>query len=378
MTVRLPINGDTLRWAREAVYVSPEELARAIGNESGKILAFEDGEAEPTLKQLEKIAHKLGRNLAFFLVPPPDGALPETVDFRDRGSTPINSILGKEMLRARQHRDTVLNLDGRPRPPAVVGRISLRNVRERAAELREKLNLSPDFVPGDSDASKVFRFWRGILERNGYLVFQTGAVKIDIFRGLSMNYEDLPVILVNGADATFAKVFTLFHEVAHLSNHTGGLCLVEETGEQEVIANTFASNFLMPMERTKEVLWNIESKADTPQTLATLLAKEFRVSWLAAATRLREMGLITQSDWNGIRIVSKQNYDDSRKRIKESEGGPQRYRVSLSRLGMSYVGSIAEALKDGRISMLDASYYTGEKIPTVEKMIDEYNRVGVR
>ncbi|EEJ52824.1 hypothetical protein HMPREF0578_1450 [Mobiluncus mulieris 28-1] len=41
--------------------------------------------------------------------------------------------------------------------------------------------------------------------------------------------------------------------------------------------------------------------------------------------------------------------------------------VRLSHLEANYTGTTAQALEDERISLLDASHFTGEKIPTVKK-----------
>ena len=64
---RAPINGSTLRWARETMFVERGELARAAHTSEGRIAEFETGDARPTLRQLENIANKLDRTLAFFL-----------------------------------------------------------------------------------------------------------------------------------------------------------------------------------------------------------------------------------------------------------------------------------------------------------------------
>ena len=58
---RAPINASTLQWARKALLIEPDELAKAAGTSPKRIAEFEGGETQPTLRQLEKIAKKLDR-----------------------------------------------------------------------------------------------------------------------------------------------------------------------------------------------------------------------------------------------------------------------------------------------------------------------------
>ena len=93
---RAPINGSTLRWARETMFVERGELARAAGTSEGRIAEFETGDARPTLRQLENIANKLDRTLAFFFTDPPDEPdVPETADFRAGNGEPIPPSSGR-------------------------------------------------------------------------------------------------------------------------------------------------------------------------------------------------------------------------------------------------------------------------------------------
>ena len=87
---RVPINGTTLAWARAAMRLEPADIAKAAGTTLEKARGFESGEVEPTLKQLEKIAKKLDRTMAFFFTAPPAVVdVPDTPDFRGRGEEPL-------------------------------------------------------------------------------------------------------------------------------------------------------------------------------------------------------------------------------------------------------------------------------------------------
>mgnify|MGYP001679504639 FL=1 len=354
------------------MFIARGELARAAGTSEGRIAKFEAGDTRPTLRQLEIIANKLDRTIAFFFTDPPDESdVPETADFRAGNGEPIPSRLAREMRRAEQHRDTVLDLEGRPEKPALVGAINRRNLVARANEMRDLLGLTEDFTSPEGRDSQVLNFWRGLLERHGFLIFQTTKVELAVFRGLSIHHDVLPIILLNGADSNNGKVFTLFHEVAHLANRTNGMCVLSDDVSEESIANAFAANFLMPRSQVDRIA---SSASGTALERAKAMADAFKVSVLAAGVRLRTLDLISNKDLESIRLESDRRWEDSRESRKNCGGGPAPWRIRYRDLGSGYVGVVARALEDERVDLLDASYLMNARIPMAKQMIDEYHR----
>lgn len=369
---RAPINGATLTWARSVMHLDAQDVASAAGTTLERTLAFESGDEQPTLKQLEKIAKKLDRTMAFFFAPPPTSTdVPQTPDFRGRGAEPLPPLLAREMRRAEQHRDTVLDLQGAPEQTARVGSINWDTYRKRASELRTHLGLREEFVPPENGQNQVLNFWRGLLEHHGYLVFQTTKVPLSTFRGLSIQHDSLPVIILNGSDSNNGKVFTLFHEVAHLANKTSGLCDLDEDVNEEAIANAFAANFLMPY---KQVTALVQTLDEEPSDLASKVAARFKVSFLAAGIRLRTLNVIDDDDLEFIWRESDAVWAKSRADQKAKTGGPAPWRVRYRDLGSTYIGTVARAVEDSRVDWMDASYLLNARIPMVRQMFEEYYR----
>ena len=76
--IRVPVNPDLLRWARERARVTQDDLTVKFK----KLPSWEDGEAQPTLKQLEKFARAVHVPFGYlFLTEPPEEPLPIS-DFR--------------------------------------------------------------------------------------------------------------------------------------------------------------------------------------------------------------------------------------------------------------------------------------------------------
>lgn len=371
---RAPINPDALNWARQVGNLTVEELARALNVKPGRIADFEAGDALPTFRQLTMLSTKLDRPLGFFFVPPPESPdVPDTADFRGRGDDELPSDLVKEMRRAEQHRDTMLDLAGLPEIRISLKPIDWRTAPHRATELRQQFGLTDAFVPPESTNSQVFNFWRGLVEERGVLVFQTTRISLDAFRGLSVYHDDLPLIVINGADANTAKSFTLFHELAHLVNRTSGMCALRQTVNEEAIANSFAASFLMPEAAVRA---RVADGIDDATTACDALAHHFKVSALAAAVRLRTLGLIDDQNLESVRTASDETWARTRQAQKSKGGFVPQWRLRYRDLGPNYIGTVARALEARRVDIVDATYLLNARVPMVEQLLDEYYRTG--
>ncbi|MDO5285994.1 MAG: ImmA/IrrE family metallo-endopeptidase [Actinomycetia bacterium] len=366
-TPRVPINGETFRWAREALHMDPETLGKSANLSATKISSIESEAYQPTFQQATRLAKKLDRTLGFLMTDRPTIStdVPETVDFRGRTTGTVSEKLARELKHAEERRRTLLDLENRPARPALAG-IDRLNAPARAAELRTILGLSDSDTP---PARGTLEFWRRLVEKHGYLVFQTTGVDLAEFKGVSVEHEQLPIIILNGSDAERSKAFTIFHEVAHVTNRTSGMCVLDHGNSEEAVANRFAACFLMP---EAEVRALVESSSDA-QAQAEAIAERFRVSTWAAAVRLRTLTMISENELETIRQQSEKAWSEARSRQRESSGHPPAWRVRYRDLGASYVGSIARAVEDQRVDMLDATYLLGARIPMVEKMFEEFH-----
>lgn len=368
----MPINADTLVWAREVVHLEEDEVARAANMTVERYREIESGSAEPTLRQARLVARRLDRTLAFLIAPAPEQSdVALTADFRGRNEGDLPPGLYKQMRRADAQRSAFLDMVGDVQAAVVPEEIDFDNVAERAAEFRRALGLRAGFRPSETQTNAVFNFWRGQLEAKGYLVFQTTGIDYDVFRGLSIYHERLPIILINGADVPNGKVFSLFHEVAHLANRTSGVCLLAESVHAEVLANRFAANFLMPEAEVRQVPRN-----PSRRRMIRDVANEFRVSQYAAAVRLLTLDLIDDETLKTFKVEYEAEWRVARQRLKDGDGFPPPWTLRTRDLGPTYLGAVVEALDSERLSYLDATYLLGARLPVVEHMVQDFRRSG--
>ena len=148
-----------------------------------------------------------------------------------------------------------------------------------------------------TSASEAFRSWRGHLEDQRVLVMQLTMGKNNI-RGFGAWDDYAPLVAVNTAYHPTARIFTLFHEVAHLLTRTDAACQSfvvpgQQDGSVERWCERYAAAFLFPEDSLKTVARKygvtVASRTADPDT-ARLIANRFSVSTRATAIRLQEVG----------------------------------------------------------------------------------------
>ena len=373
MSVHVPIRGATLEWARAAMGVTGEELAQTVAVKPAQVEQWESGDASPTLPQLRKVASHLERTLAFFLTEPPaESGIPAVIDYRGGSSTgeAVPTVVRRETKRAEQYRDATLELDGEPETSLRLIQFDRRSLVDAAGALRKQVTAAlPETKP--RTPADAFMRWREALEKLGVLVFQSTGVSRAIYRGLSVFHETYPIILVNGADAANGKIFTLFHELGHLSNRSSGICVEQEDGQEESLCNAFAAEVLMPAADVRRRVTRAE-----PGDMVRQVVAAYGVSTLAAAIRLYGLNLIRETDLEQLRQESDDTWQRERDRLTQGDGFAPYATLRYRDLGPTYVGRVIRALHQNRVDYLEASYMLGARIPTVEKLEQEYERRG--
>jgi len=369
-----------LRWARETIDLAPVAASRKLDLPDDRVAAWEAGEERPTVAQLRKAAQLYRRSLGVFFLPEPPQGFDTLRDLRRHEGAAAGAwspALHADYRRAHDQREHVLDLAEADdiEPPALWRIESLPDEDDDiAAAARAQLTaLAPLPLPtGSATVYDHLNYWVAALEVAGVLVLATAAGKVEPaeMRGLSLFFEDVPVIMVNGADAPRGRLFTLLHEYAHLLLHTGGLCdLITDTAATtpdralEARCNAIAATVLMPADAVlarPEVI----SRRTTPNTwdyesLSTAAAP-FGVSAEAFLRRLLALSRVTPAFYQARRAEFQQRYDDTESRIKPKGG--DWYRNTVRDLGKGYVRLVADAHRRRVIDSLTAADYLNVKV----------------
>jgi len=357
--IRPAIKPDMLRWARERANLAPDDLRGRFP----KLGLWENGDASPTLKQLEAFAKATYAPLGyFFLTEPPVETLP-IPDFRtgrsasDRRPSP-NLLDTIYLCQQRQswYRDYARSVGETARP--FIGSLSLRTgVKTAAKAIRDTLGFDVDSRSKYSTWEDALREFIAQADQLGILVMRSGivlnnthrALDPDEFRGFAIVDDLAPLVFINGADTKAAQTFTLAHELGHLWLGRSALDDADAArGDSEGTerwCNQVAAELLVPVDILKQ---EFRSKSDLSVEM-NRLARRFKVSTLVILRRIFDIGAISRQLFRQVYAA-----ELSRFQRRTGSGGGDFYRTELARVSSRFATAVIANTLEGHTLYRDA------------------------
>lgn len=247
--MRQPFNGELLMLARLTRKVSQPELVASLGGvvSQAQLSKIENGRIQPDERLVERIAEALQYKPSFFyssvyqrMEPVSFHRKRQKLSAKDRdaihGQSEIYRINLKKLL------PSVELAAQLPPPPAIDPDQFARDIPKIALTVRQRWGIPRGPV---KDVTKL-------VEDAGVIVipFDFGTPLIDGF--CQHGAADLPpVIFINSRQPKDRYRFSLAHELGHLVMHQ------TPNPEQEVQANIFASEFLIPTSDVRPQFYNL-------------------------------------------------------------------------------------------------------------------------
>jgi len=353
-----------VRWAVEESGYSADELARAASVPPEAIEEWANGQRRPLLTQLRKLAAKLKRPLATFLLPkPPNSAVP-AVEFRSPPGTErreLNPVERRSLREAARLQRMVSWIakelkQGPPNLPRVRTDTEPGRV---ASEARDRLGITIEQQIRWPSAGAALHAWRTALETSGVTVLLLPMGK-QACRGFSLWDDQTPLVAANTAWNAEARMFTLLHEYGHLLTRTSSACLQgtyrrarTQSDDTERWCERFAGLMLLPSEALLAYLERLGLRGRQVADVETVrkIAHHFRVSLRATTLRLIDLDLASWSLYGALpRWV-----DDK----SQGGGGTGRNRAQIKRdqYGSRTVELFATALERDVVSRADVLDY---------------------
>ncbi len=375
--LRVEIKPDLLLWAVER---SGREVSELVGA-FPRLPLWLDGEALPTLKQLEAFAKRVHVPIGYlFLDAPPEEKLPipdmRTMGNRFAGTLTPDLLDVVHLCQGRQawYRDHLQSL--RAPELSFVQSVTLEEpVADVAMRIRDLLGFDLDHRRKCPTWTDALRSFIRQAEDLGILVMISGVVgsntrrKLDPreFRGFALADSFAPLVFINGADTKAAQMFTLAHEIAHI--FLGESALSDATaytapGHQiEKWCNEIAAELLVPLEVLKQVLPGGDP-LDARQELAT----RFKVSTLVILRRLLDAGAIRRDTYH-------EAYEEELQRLLALQerqsvgGGGDFYLTKEASSSRNFVKALVASTLEGYTQYTEAFRLLGiRKMETFNKM----------
>lgn len=367
-TIPAPVNPALLVWAREQAGYAPEPAAVKLHVRPERLISWERGDRRPTLNQARKLAKLYQRPFGTFFLPAPPEVPPLASEYR-RLPGVVPGVESPELRLAIRvmslRREAALELLEQHGQPAAEFTLEAR-LSESPAEvgerLRQWLGVSVDAQFNWQDEWQAWRTWREAAESTGVLVFQFPKVPLEQARGLSLLEFPLPAVGINSKEVSpGARSYSLLHELAHLALARANeervaqneLRTSEEWAAVERFAEEVASAAIIPERELTDLLSRFARPvADWTVEAVRTLARKFRVTPLAMATRLRAHGEMSWSDYTDW----KEQWAEAVAAMPPRKGGfATPIGKTLGRGGEPFAKLVLSGLDNNWITPLDAS-----------------------
>ena len=309
------VQPSVIRWARESMGMSIEDVAHKLKRSSEQVRAWEsEGSASsPTYAQLESLAYKVfKRPLAIFFLPAPPDEIQPTREFRtlpDADLQTLNADTYVQVRKAHAYQITLKEVfDGRnPGERSIVRDVALDmqlSVETQASSVRKALGISLEDQLGWKTDELALKRWREAVEAHGIFVFKAPFKQKDI-SGFCLLDADFPLIYLNNGTTKTRQIFSLLHELAHLLLNVSGISKFEQSymsrlpvaeRRLEQFCNKVAAEILIPSADFGQQIAGLPSDAESMQDhLYATLANRYGVSREAILRRLLDLERVSRA-----------------------------------------------------------------------------------
>jgi len=371
---RVMVKSEMFRWAYERAGFEPAALADRFP----RLDAWQRGETQPTLKQLESFAQATHMPVGYLFLSEPLVEEVPIPDFRtmgnerlDRPSVDLLDTLYLCQQRQEWYRDFARTEGEGPLP--FVGSVSLSSgIEETADHIRGALGFDLEERRQTPTWTDALRRFIGQADELGVLVMESGVVgsnnrrKLDPeeFRGFALADPLAPLVFINGADTKAAQMFTLAHELAHIWLGQSALSDVapvpSSTHASEIWCNRVAAELLVPLSTFREEY--------QPKTILRAeldrLARRFKVSTLVILRRIHDAGGLTADQfWREYRRELEQL------RAMPSGDGGNFYLTLGARASKRFARALVVRTLEGQSSFMEAFRLLGlKKMATFQEL----------
>ncbi len=369
-TIRALVTPEVLKWARDLNNITIEEAAKMMKVSVEKMAAWEDGSAQPTIRQAKTLAKKYKVYFVDFYLPdiPKKIKRPNETDYRTFGNKGAIIDRSRELLWLERdiedRRNTMLQLykDADREPVRFSHRIKIDydddNSEIFAREIRKLLGLTCEAQKKFRNSDNALKSCIANLEKYDVLIFQAAKINPSEMRGLSVAYDVFPMIVLNRKDETSARLFTLCHELVHIISRTSGICndmTWDGINKTELFCNKVAGLALVPTEDLKENTHTLYIKQfGLNDHEVQSLGRDFAVSREVIIHRLWDIGVITKGQY----YEKLTNYSDeylNYSRLKKKDGHISPAIDKGTQVGKLYASTVLSAYSNETITSLEAS-----------------------
>ena len=316
-----PVDGvqpSVIRWARESMGMSFEDVAQKLKRPLEEVMAWETKDGPPpTYAQLENLAYKVfKRPLAIFFLPAPPDEIAPAREFRTLPDADLETLHPDTYVQVRRAHAFQITLrevfEGKnPGAKNISTEAHLdrqQPVEAQARLVREILGVSMQDQLGWKSDELALKRWREAVEACGVFVFKAPFKQKEI-SGFCLLDANFPLIYLNNGTSKTRQIFSLLHELAHLLLNVNGISKFEASyisrlpaAERHIeqFCNKVAAEMLIPSDDFGQQIVGVPRNAESSQDhVYANLASRYGVSREAILRRLLDLNRVSQAFYEG-------------------------------------------------------------------------------
>lgn len=367
------ITPNVFKWARESARITEEIAAHKASVPVEKLMEWEEGISQPTIRQAQILAKFYKRPFALFFLPDIPRDFQPLQDFRKERSKSLStaSIFIIREIQQKQAWISEVRQEAGEERLSFVGKYSTKDDPYIVAnDILSTLSITPN----EYTKSSPIREWIEAAESKGIFVSRTSFIhsrlKLDSdeIQGFAIADPYAPFVFINSDDWNAPQLFTLVHELAHIWIAETGVsndisldnAVRSNLNPVELFCNEVTAHALMP----KYVMNTFKHSNLNNSSEVYKLSKNLGVSTFAFLVRAFNLNLISASMYQKLKTNAEIEYKaylkreeekKTRQREKESSGGPNYFLLQLNRNSRLFTQTVLDAFRGGFIEPTQAS-----------------------
>lgn len=364
-----------------------EELAAArVSVSVSKLMEWEEGLNQPTIRQAQALAKAYRRPFALLFLPEIPRDFQPLQDYRKKGAKELStsSVFIIREIQQKQAWISEVYAESHEQKLPFIGRFSIQDDPSIvAADILKTLNIKPAAYRSDQPIKE----WIDAAESNGIFVSRTSFIhsrlKLDSneIQGFAIADPYAPFVFVNSDDWNAPQLFTLVHEIAHLWIAASGLSNeinLEIINSQkyhpvEQFCNQVTANALMP----NKIMLGLDQRVFSGSSEVFRVARKFGVSSFAFLIRVLNLGLISNATYRVLKNEADNEYAEflrreaerkAKQKLAEKKGGPNPYLLRLNKNSRLFTQVVLDAFKGGFVEPNIASFLLNTPVNNFPKL----------
>ncbi|MBO6792313.1 MAG: ImmA/IrrE family metallo-endopeptidase [Balneolaceae bacterium] len=373
MATKAYINPEVLKWARESARMSEEIAASKVSVSVEKIVEWENGEKQPTIRQAQILAKAYKRPFSILFLPEIPRDFQPLQDFRKNGSEPL-STSSIFIIREIQQKQTWISETNKENGEAklpFVGRYSLNdNPKIIANDILQTLGI----IAGNYESKNPIKEWITKAESKGIFISRTSFIhsrlKLDSeeLQGFAIADPYAPFVFINSDDWNAPQLFTLVHELAHIwiaetgisNNIELDIKKSSDFNKVELFCNEIAANVLIP----ENIIKNLDISVFKDSKSVFNTARAIGVSSFSFLVRALNLNIISLPEYKRLKAQADVDFKEYlrkeaerkvRQKAKENTGGPNYFLLQLNRNSRLFTQTVLDSFRGGFIEPTLAS-----------------------